>query len=437
MSDGDLVLLAWSDYVGITRVRGLVADVYPTRMTTGIGWAVAGQVLTPFDDLGPNPWGSMMEVRQIPVAETHRKIDIWGDVPALEMVLCDARTLDGKQWECGTRAFYENALNDFRAETGLEFMAAFEHEFQLLGVQGPDAPPFSIEHVRKVPEFLRDLARALKQANVDVESLEPEFGVNQFEVTTGPATGLAAGDNPIIVREVIREVARRLGYRATFTPKPTPTSVGNGAHVHFSFVDQHGNNATYDVNGPGNASLVAQHFIAGVVKYLPALCAYMASSPVSYLRLGPHHWACGYASFGIQNREAGIRICPSADPDPVKHSRSFNLEVRAPDATASPYIVLGSLIRAGLQGIRDELALPPAVEGDPSDLTQEQRDEMGIVPLPGSLREALEVLDADPVARSWMPDLMYQCFVGVKRTEIELAESLSDDELCERYRNVY
>jgi len=435
MGDGDLVLLAWSDYVGITRVRGLVADVYPKRLTTGIGWAVAGQVLTPFDDLGPNPWGSMMEVRQVPVPETYRKIDIWHDAPPLEMVLCDTRTLEGDQWECGTRAFYENALNDFRAETGLDFMAAFEHEFQLLGVPGPDAPPFSIEHVRKVPEFFRDLAHALGQANVNVESIEPEFGVNQFEVTTGPATGMAAGDNPIIVREVIREVARRLGYRATFTPKPTPQSVGNGAHVHFSFVDQQGNNATYDPSGPGGASQIAQHFIAGVVKYLPSLCAYMASSPVSYLRLGPHHWACGYASFGIQNREAGIRICPSADPS--NSSKSFNLEVRAPDATASPYIVLGSLIRAGLQGIRDSLPLPPEVEGDPSDLTQDQRDEMGIVALPGSLQEALDVLDADPIARAWMPELMYQCFVGVKRTEIELAEGLPDHELCEKYRNVY
>ncbi len=437
MSDSDLVLLAWSDYVGITRVRGLVSEIYPKRMTTGIGWAVAGQVLTPFEELGPNPWGSMMEVRQVPVADTFRTIDIWNDAPPLAMVLCDARTLEGQLWECGTRTFYQNALEDFRAETGLEFIAAFEHEFQLLGVEGPDAPPFSIEHVRKVPQFVNDLARALKQADVDVESIEPEFGVNQFEVTTGPAVGLAAADNPIIVREVIREVARRLGYRATFTPKPTPDSVGNGAHVHLSFLDQQGNNATYDSSQPGDASVIAQHFIAGVVKYLPSLCAYMASSPVSYMRLGPHHWACGFASFGIQNREAGIRICPSPDPDPAKQARSFNLEVRAPDATASPYIVLGSLIRAGLQGIRDELPLPPAVDGDPADLTQEQRNEMGIVALPTSLAEALDVLDADPIARSWMPELMYQCFTGVKRTEIALAAAYTDEQLCERYRNVY
>src|SRR5262249_7149781 len=154
----------------------------------------------------------------------------------------------------------------------------------------------------------------------------PEYGVCQFEISCGPAIGSMAGDRAIITREVIREAARRLGLRASFTPKPGPDRVGNGAHVHFSFVDAGGANAAFDAEGTGEASAMACHFIAGVVRHMPALCALVAPSPVSYLRLGPHHWSCGYASFGIQNREAAVRICPSPEQDPKKRSRAFNME---------------------------------------------------------------------------------------------------------------
>jgi glutamine synthetase len=379
----------------------------------------------------------MLEVRQTPVGETETRIDIWEDAPPFHFFLCDSKVADGSNWDCCTRGFMKAALADFERETGLKFTASFEHEFLLSGPGLADLTPFSIEAVRSVAPFLRDLTAALQQADVGLETVEPEYGSCQFEVSCAPAEGAMSGDRAVITREVIREAARRRGYRASFTPKPGPDRVGNGAHVHFSFLDSGGRNAAYDPSGTGGASTVAQQFIAGVVRHMPALCALVAPSPVSYLRLGPHHWSCGYASFGIQNREAAVRICPSPERDPNKKSRAFNMELRAPDATASPYMVIGALVRAGLEGIRAKLPLPQPIDRDPSDLSDAERAAAGIRPLPSSLDEALATLDADAAVKAWLPPVMYESYVAVKRKELEMFAGVDPVEMCRRYHDAY
>jgi len=436
MADGEIIYLAWNDLVGLTRVRGVPAGEIARRMEYGLGWAVAGQALTPFEDIAPNPWGPMLEVRQIPVPETETRVDIWPDAAPLHFFMCNSLMPDGSNWECCTRGFMTKALTALTAETGLQFVGAFEHEFLLSG--GAEwCVPFSLEQVRINANFLRDVTKALIAAKVGLETVEPEYGVLQYEISCGPAPGAMAGDRAIIAREVIREAARRLGLRASFTPKPKPSAVGNGAHLHFSFRDEAGGNAIYDPDAPNNVSRVAQHFIGGVVRHMPALCALMAPSPVSYLRLGPHHWSCGYNAFGVQNREASIRVCPSPERDPTKRSGAFNLEIRIPDATASPYMVIGALVNAGLAGIRERLPLPPAVDRDPSELTDDERRRLNIVALPSSLGEALDVLEADGLVKSWLSPTMYQAYTAVKRMEAELFADKDPLHMCQRYHDAY
>jgi glutamine synthetase len=437
MADGEIVYLGWNDLVGLTRVRGVPIGEVSKRMAYGLGWAVAGQALTPFEDIAPNPWGPMLEVRQTPVPSTETRIDIWPDAPPLNFFLCDSKVADGTNWECCTRGFMKKALAAFEAETDLQFMAAFEHEFLLSGGTTKWCVPFSLEQVRINAGFVRDMTRALQVAKVGLETVEPEYGILQYEVSCGPAPGEMAGDRAIITREVIREAARRLGMRASFTPKPTPNAVGNGAHVHFSFRAKDRSNAAYDASQPNETAQVAQHFIAGVVRHMRALCALMAPSPVSYLRLGPHHWSCGYASFGVQNREAAIRICPSPEREPERRSGAFNMEIRIPDGTASPYMVIGALVNAGLAGIREKLPLPPSIERDPSDLTEDERAKLGIVPLPSSLDEALAALDADSTVKGWMSPTFYDAYVGVKRMEISMFADKTPEHMCERYHDAY
>lgn len=436
MSEHGLVMLAWSDYVGVTRCRAVPRSQFQGRLETGLGWAAAGQALTPFADIAPNPWGPMSEVRQTPVPATHTVVDIWPDSPALELVLCDSLNADGSYWECCTRNFLRSALDDLRGETGLELLSAFEHEFLITG-DLPAAPPFSVEALRNVARLADDIALALEVSGLTPETVEPEYGVRQYEVTVAPSRGLAGGDNAVLAREVIRECARRLGLRASFSPKPFLDGVGNGAHVHFSFLDAEGRNATVDPTHPSGASAVARAFIAGVVRHMPAMCALVSPSPASYYRLGPHHWSCGYAAFGIQNREASIRICPSTSTDPTARERGFNLELRPPDASANPYMVLGALVRAGLAGIREGLELPVACDVDPAELSEAERQRMGIRELPGSLPEAIDLLLKDAEVRSWMSPTMLESYLGVKNLEHELTVGEDAADTLTRYRAAY
>lgn len=437
MPAGEVALLAWTDYVGITRCRGIPVDDLPARWANGVGWAVAGASLTPFSDIADNPWGPMAEVRQVPDPAAEVRIAVGTTTPPLHMVLCDARESDGRPWDCCPRQYLRTALEDLRSIAGVEFVGAFEHEFLLSGASLPDAPAFSVQTMRNADAFVADLARGLIDAGLSPETIEPEYGVRQFEIATRPAVGLAAADNAIFTRHIVQEVARFHGLRASFSPKPRPDGVGNGCHVHFSFSAPDGTNATFDAAGPGGTSRLAQNFIGGVIRHMPALTALVAPSPVSYLRLGPQHWSCGFVSFGIQNREAALRVCPSTDPDPVRRASGFNIEFRPPDATANLYLILGSLIRAGLVGIAENLDMPRALDRDPAELDDAERVEYGVTPLPASLDDALRIFAGDPVASAWMPPMMLESYLSVKRAEIARVSGMTPDEVCALYGSVY
>jgi glutamine synthetase len=239
------------------------------------------------------------------------------------------------------------------------------------------------------------------------------------------------------MREVVREVARRLAYRASFAPMAEPEGVGNGVHIHMSLVDEEGRPAFYNPGRPGRMSLVAARFAAGILEHLPALCAFTAPSVISYLRLGPHHWSAGFGTLSVRDREATIRIPPLVEIANSDPARQFNLEFRAADATACPHLALAVLVLAGVRGIIEEIPEPPLTEGDVSELDEDERRRLGVKALPNSLEEALQALEADKVVRSWIPDDLLECHISVKRTEISLLQGLSPEEACERYLRVY
>jgi glutamine synthetase len=437
MMGEELVAFLHCDLSGLSRGRSVPASELESRLEAGVGWVPADQALTPFGPIAePNPWGSAGDLRLLPDRATEARVDL-PDVSPLHFFLCDAANTDGSVWDSCPRTFLKDALARLERESGLRMVASFEHEFMLRGPALETGPGFSFEAQRLVEPFGPMVMAALRQSGLEPETFLPEYGPGQFEIPCSPAAGLAAADRAAAMREVVREVARTLGYRASFAPMADPEGVGNGVHVHMSLVDMEGRPVSYDPDRPGGMSATAARFAAGILEHLPALCAFTAPSVVSYLRLGPHHWSAGFGSISERDREATIRIPPLvgiANGDPA---RQFNLEFRAADAAACPHLALAVLILAGLRGIREDLPEPHLMEGDPSELDEEERRRLGIRPLPASLGDALDALESDEVVRSWFAKDLLDCYLGVKRTEISLLHDAEPKEACERYLRVY
>ena len=270
MSDGatgedGLVALVCCDLGAIVRGRSLPATALEGP-EPGAGWVPANHALTPIGTLAePNPFGSTGDLRLLPDLRTRVCVEGGEDVDPLEFVLCDIAEIDGRPWECCPRTFLREAVEQLQAELGLRVLASFEHEFQLLD-EGPAALPFSLEAQRQAGRFPVDAMRALSQAGAEPERFMPEYAPHQFEIPVAAAEGVAAADRALVLREVVREVARREGRRATFTPLLDPAQAGNGVHIHLSLLDADGQAVLYDPSRPGALSELGATFAAGVIR---------------------------------------------------------------------------------------------------------------------------------------------------------------------------
>ncbi|MCX5512785.1 glutamine synthetase [Kaistia algarum] len=437
-----LVNIVTTDLAAITRGRPATEARLASAAQTGVGWVPANLCLTPFNTISdPNPWGSSGDLRILADLGARYTTASTGSATALDLVMGDIVELDGTPGDGCARTQLKAAIAALKSETGLSIRATFEQEFLLKpNHRADDAIPahaFSVASLRAAEPFVPRLWAALEEAGVEPEMVLAEYGNDQFEVTCAPTDALAAADRAIVIREVTREIARNLDGRACFAPKPDPDAVGNGVHIHFSFVDAKGEPATYDAAGPGGLSLHAASFCAGVLKHLPALVALTAPSPPSYYRLAPHNWSSSYTWLGERDREATLRICPVVTLGGRDPARQFNIEYRAADATANPYLALAAIIRAGLAGIAAALPAPPIVSGDPSIMSAEELARNGLHRLPETLDLALAELAADTVVKGWFPPRLIESFVAVKRAEIALMEGKTKLAICAAYGERY
>ena len=217
-----------------------------------------------------------------------------------------------------------------------------------------------------------------------------------------------------------------------------PQGIGNGTHIHFSLNDGSDRPATYDPAGAYGLSPVAAHFAAGILHHMPALAAITAPSVASYFRLTPDRWAPTWTNLGERDRGASLRICPTFAPADASESASqFNLEYRVCDAAASPYMALGALVYAGVDGIRRGLALPPPPSKSFWTMNETERADAGARRLPQSLNEAVDMLEATPQAKEWFGERFLHAYLMFKRSEIEALAGLDDEAVCSRYAEVY
>jgi glutamine synthetase len=425
-----------SDIAGQVRGKAFPARDFDQRLVSGIGWCPTNVQITAFDRIAESPFGALGDLLLKPDQSARVEVDLGPDDPGEHFVLCDITHTDSRPWECCLRTCLKDALAALEAEAGLGLIAAFEHEFHYAGDAGEAGGAYALRSMRRGAVLGETLVAALDQAGIEVALFHPEFGAAQYEISVAPAPGLAAADQAVILRELVRSVGERLGQRITFSPVVAGMGVGNGVHVHMSLVDAGGEPVMYDAAGPGGLSAPGGSFVAGIVRHLPALVALTAASAVSYQRLVPHRWSAAFNNLGLRDREATMRICPvREDDDDV--ARSYNVEYRAADAAASPYLLLAALVRAGLQGLREELAAPEPTEEDLALRTAGELEARGLRRLPISLDEALAALEADRVASSWWPPRLLDVYLKHKRGEIDLLEGLSAEEQAARYAQVY
>jgi glutamine synthetase len=421
----ELIRFIYADHGGVIRGKAVARSRLAERIGTGIGHTVAMMAMSMLDQLqAVEGMGPVGEVRIVPDPQTFVPLPYAQGAAAM---ISDLREPDGSPWAACPRTFLKDAVAELAAE-GYALVAAFEPEFTL-GRRLPDPTGgpdrlvpiddslcYSTTGFDQGHDFALKLTRAMEAQGLRVEHYYPELGHGQQELSIRHTSALRAADNHMIYRETVRGVALRMSMWASLAPKPIPGQAGNGCHLHVSLWDEGiGQNLFSDESGKYGLSETAYHFIGGLRAHLPALTALMCGSVNSYRRLAPQTWSSAYNVYGMDNREAAVRIC---SPMAGNIAGSTNLEVKPSDSTANPYLSMGAVIHAGLDGIRRKLDPGEAVNVDPATLTDEERSHLGAHRLPASLGEALDALEADELLMEALGPLRRNAYLAVKRSEV-------------------
>ncbi len=437
MHNVPLMMVVTSDLAGQVRGKGFPVSACDAWLGKGVGYTFTNHMINCWGQIPSTPWGPRGDLVLMPDATSAVEVDFGDGSAAERFMLGDLLRMDGTPWDCCLRHYLYGALDALESETGLQLIAAFEHEFHDGGLEEREGDSYSLDKVRRAGDFPGAVLHALHAAGVEPETFLPEFGRSQFEFTMHPAPAMVAADRAIIAREMVRAAARRLGRTASFSPQVDPAGPGNGVHIHMSFQNREGRPVSHDPAQPLSLSRVMGSFVAGILKHLPAMVAVTAPSAASYQRLKPHSWSSAYNNLGWRDREAAIRICPGPETPGADVASAFNVEFRAGDAAASPWLQLGILVRAGLEGIRAGLATPHPVSSDPDAMSDSERRGHDVERLPVSLGEALDRLERAPDAGTLLPGELLGAYIMHKRGELEAVSEWTPEEVCRRYRAVY
>ena len=431
-----LVRFLYCDNDGIIRGKASGASRLGDRLSSGIGLTVAMQAFSLLDRLAAvEGMGPVGEIRLVPDPETFVAAPY---APHTGVVLVDMRTTDGQPYAADGRQFLRRMVE--RAAAGdLELVAAFEPEWTLVA-PGEDGPQpfdrslcFSSQGMQGPAAMIDDVVAALEAQGLPVEQYYPELGWGQQELSIRHAPALRAADGHVLYRETVRGVAQRHGLAVSFAPKPWPDQPGNGCHLHFSAWDRTGANRFSGPGEPHGLSELGRRFLAGVLDHLPALLALTCASINSYRRLQPQTWASAYRAWGPDNREAALRV---ASTFWGQEAESANVELKACDSSSNPYLALGGVIAAGLDGVERGLELPPPAMVDPHGLRDDDRAAIGATRHPSSLAEAIRHLREDRVLMDALGDRLATSYIAVKESDIEEfgAEDESFEYSAHRFR---
>jgi glutamine synthetase len=256
-------------------------------------------------------------------------------------------------------------------------------------------------------------ASALETMGIPVECTHHEVAPSQHEIDLRYQEALVMADMVMFYRLTVKELAQREGYYATFMPKPIFGENGSGMHVHQSLFSGDRNIFFDPQEAKYHLSAEARHYVGGVFRYAKEICLVLSQWVNSYKRLVPGYEAPAYISWGTKNRSALVRI-PEYKPGKEKATR---IEVRSPDPACNPYLAFAMMLAAGLKGIEEKIEPPRPEEKDIFAMSAEQRRELNIDCLPGSLEEAIREFEKSRLAQQTLGDHIFHSLVANKKVE--------------------
>jgi len=441
----NLIYFVYCDNGNLIRGKATHVDHLDRRLDSGIGLTVGQQAAYDNDLLADiDGMGTAGEARILPDLSTVDKFVALPWAPKRAMIIGDLVKLDMTPWVC-PRTFLKNQIAR-AADLGMNIMIGLEPEWYVAKYDVEtdyykpieNSQAFHTTGYTPYTEFIDELIDTLELFGMHVETYYPESGPGHTEVTLRPANALKAADNHIFYREAVRNVGFKHGLSPTFMPKPFLDQAGAGGHIHISAWDQKGTENLFYTEGDDYAlSTIGQHFLAGIMEHLPGLMALIAPSYNSYRRFHRGSWSGGeYLTYGADNRESAVRI-PSRYLGNEKGS--VNIEVKPADNSANPYLAIGSIIAAGVDGVVKELEPNPKqfLDCDPGKLSESDLRTRGIQRLPSSLAEAIDALEDDEILNAAMGGFMADAYLILKKAEEGHFAAGSVDFELKRHYNKY
>lgn len=346
----------------------------------------------------------------------------WGNEHGnVARLICDIYNPDGTPFEGDPRYILKRALKEAEELGFTNFNVGPEPEFFLFKLGENGEPTLDLNDHGGYFDFApldlgencrRDIVLTLERMGFEVEASHHETAPGQHEVDFKYADAIEAADQILTFKLVVKTIARKHGLHATFMPKPLYGVAGSGMHTHQSlFIGN--KNAFYDEADELGLSEIAKQYLAGILKHARGFTAITNPLVNSYKRLVPGYEAPCYVAWSAKNRSPLVRI-------PASRGMSTRIEVRNPDPAANPYLALAVMLRAGLDGIKNKLQVPPAIDRNIYIMNEAEREEAGISSLPATLKEAIECLKADPVMCDALGEHAVMHFVDAKEIEWDM-----------------
>jgi len=353
-------------------------------------------------------------------------------------VFCDIYTPAGEPFEGDPRGTLKRVLAALERR-GWAYNVGPEPEFFLFkGANGTGVHPtphdnggyFDFSSDDEAAHVRAALMEALNAMGLEVEVGHHEVARGQHEIDFRFANALRAADNILTLKYAVKAIANQHGLTASFMPKPVFGINGSGMHCHQSVFDSKGTNLFFEAKDPVHLSKLAYSFIAGQLAHARALAAVVAPTVNSYKRLVPGYEAPVYIGWAQQNRSALIRIPRYTEG----RDKAVRAELRFPDPSSNPYLAFTVMLAAALDGIEKGMTPPAALNNvNLYHLTVEERTQLGVKELPGSLSEALMELDRDEVIKSALGAATYEAFTRAKWAEWDEYRLRVTDFEVERY----